>query len=211
MKHLLFTAIFWLLQFSYGYSQNSHNLTVGINLAPLILGGAEIKTEIPISQSVSIQAGISGRYQHSASPSEYLINSLKSYIHTQNRGISLQTGLRFADHYAEYYPYASIDMVTSLYHYEYLSRTHLTEISKGVTVGGSVSVGFVAQLWKQLYLDIALQAGGSAKLRNSPDNFYLSGMGYNLKGATESPFLEKMTVQPMIMLKYVIARKEAAK
>lgn len=206
MKHILFIPLLLLFIFNNVYAQNSNPITIGINFSPLILGGAEIKAEIPVLQSIGIQTGISGRYQTSDSPSEYPIKNLASYIHAQNKGIAFQMGLRFADHYAEYYPYASIDMVTSLYHYQYMSSQSLKTISKGITVGGSINVGFVAQLWKQFYLDIALQTGWSAKLRNSPDNFYLSGMGYNLKGATESAFLQKMTVQPIIMLKYQIGK-----
>ncbi len=208
MKHILFISLLLLLTLKCLYGQNTTPITIGVNFAPLILGGIEVKTEIPLIQSIAIQAGISGRHQNTNIPSEYPIKNLATYIHTQNSSLSLQTGLRFADHYAEYYPYASVDMVTSLYHYNYLSRQNLQEISKGITIGGSISVGFVAQLWRRLYLDIALQTGGSAKLRNSPDNFYLSGMGYNLKGATESPFLQKMTVQPIVMLKYVIGGRK---
>lgn len=208
MKHILFIPSLLLLTLQCLYGQSSPPIAIGVNFAPLILGGIEVKTEIPLIQSIAIQAGMSGRYQNTNIPSEYPIKNLMTYIHAQNSNLSLQTGLRFADHYAEYYPYASVDMVTSLYHYNYLSRKNFQEISKGITIGGSISVGFVAQIWKRLYLDLALQTGGAAKLRNSPDNFYLSGMGYNLKGATDSPFLQKMTVQPIVMLKYVIGKRK---
>ncbi len=177
---------------------------LGINVTPIIINTLDIRYERQLNRFFALQIGGGVRMQNRDSSTIPPFGFLKDYVELHNYGAYLSAGGRLFDRNSTEYPYVALDLIGSYYD-EHIQGD---DGNGGVTIwdadgfkmGGTVTVGFVTELFKRVHMDVALQFG-YAPPREDLNAYYLPGFGYSTYGLGIIG-VKGGHLQPIVNLKY---------
>lgn len=200
--------ILWLLMLP-ALCLGQKKTTLGLNLAPLVVNGVDVKLEKHVLHNLSLQVGAGFRVQNRSLQDVEKVRLLDRFIHERNASAFISTGFRVFDPSLNEYPYVGIQ-VTGIYYNETYKHTDQEFIqNKGLGWGFTFNLGYLFKLGKRLSLDLGMQIG-YAPPRNDPKFYYYSGIGYTTRGLDVIGY-EGGHIQPVLMVKYTILRDPRSK
>lgn len=183
---------------------------LGLNLAPLVMGTADLRLETMLHPKVSLQLAGGARWQGRVNGDTNSLGFLGDYTAQRNRAVFLGVGARFVhqDPLDYEYPFMAIDLTGMYLHDDYLARDPQGQLTametKGFHWGASFSMGFVLRLAENLRLDLAGQMAYSPA-RPEFLAYYLPNVGYTTFGYSYIG-AKSFHLQPIVTLKYNIIK-----
>lgn len=187
------------------------NAYLGINLPALLINTADFRFERQVTSKFAFQMGMGFRLQSRDSTWDPGFKPIGEFSNLKNHAAYLAVGGRLFDEPPRFntdFPYVSFEWVGAYYNETFIQRREPLQPqiveAKGVKWGVSVQAGFVTEITKRLYLDVALQVGYSAP---RPDllGYYIPNLGYTLFGI-DLVSIKGAHFQPIITAKYLLKK-----
>ncbi len=181
---------------------------LGINVTPLVINTVDMRYERQVAKHFALQAGAGFRFQNRDSSVIPPFGFLKNYVELHNYGAFLSAGGRVFDRNSTEYPYIAFDLIGAYFDEKIQSDdgnggTRVWNAS-GLKTGGTLTIGFVTELFDRVHLDVALQFG-YAPPRDDLNAYYLPGMGYSTYGLGIIG-VRGGHLQPIVNLKYNLVK-----
>jgi len=205
MRILTFLLLFGVISIC---AQAQYNpISLGVNVPALMMNTVDIRIKKPISRNVVLQC-LGGFRRQSRQKVCSNFPFITDYIHRENEAAFVGLSMRLCDRYSNDYPYISFDFVGTQYRNVFADslsaqkcEVYRYKETKGKTLGGGITIGYVFRLYKHLYLDSGLQISYTSA-RNQPIEYYLPGFGYSTYQTMELFSFKGLMMQPIVVLQY---------
>lgn len=203
----IFTFILLNFIFILTIAQNANPISLGLNLPALLMNTVDIRIKKPISRNVVLQCigGFRNQNREKVCSNFSFVND---YIHKENKASFIGASVRLCDRYSTDYPYISFDFMGIKYKNVFADSLDASKCvvyryktTEGKNFGAGITIGYVFNVYKHLYVDAGVQVAYSSA-KKQPPAYYLPSVGYSTYQTMDLFSFKGLMMQPIVLLQY---------